>query len=218
MSPPAGFRLGYVMRRWYVMRRFWPLLPVLGLLLGYPLLSRGGHGHAFFGTRLLNPKPVDFALEGPQGTVRLRDFRDKLVLLFFGYTRCPDVCPTTLLGLKRVYEGLALEERRRVQVIFVSVDPERDTPETTDRYAKALNPAFLGLTGRPEVLQEVARTFGVYYQKRYRGAGDYLVDHTATTFVIRGGKLVLLLSMEKLDFIQNPGYLPRVVADIRALL
>lgn len=212
MSPPAGFRLGYAMRR------FWPLLPVLGLLLGYLLLFRGGHGHAFFGTRLLNPKPVDFALEGPQGTVRLRDFRDKLVLLFFGYTRCPDVCPTTLLGLKRAYEGLAPEERRRVQVIFVSVDPERDTPETADRYAKAMNPAFLGLTGRPEVLQEVARTFGVYYQKRYQGAGDYLVDHTATTFVIRGGKLVLLLSPEKLDFIQNPEYLPRVVADIRALL
>lgn len=199
------------------MRRFWFLLPVLGLLVGYLLLFQGNH--AFFGTRLLNPKPVDFALEGPQGTVRLHDFQDKLVLLFFGYTHCPDVCPTTLLGLKRVYEGLTPEEQRRAQVIFVSVDPERDTPEIADRYAKALNPAFLGLTGRPEVLQEVARTFGVYYEKtQYRGPGDYLVDHTATTFVIRGGRLVLLLSAEKLDFIKNPGYLPRVVADVRALL
>ena len=200
------------------MKRFFPLLLILGLLgLGYLLLPKGPH--SFFGTRLLNPKPVDFTLQGPEGLLRLADFQDKLVLIFFGYVHCPDVCPTTMLSLKRVYENLSPEERKRVQVIFISVDPERDAPEIADQYAKAFHPDFLGLTGSPETLQEVARTFGVYYQKTaYRGPGEYLVDHTATTFVVRKGQLVLLLSPDKLNFAQNPGYLPKVVADLRALL
>jgi len=200
------------------MKRFFPLLLILGLLgLGYLLLPKGPR--SFFGTRLLNPKPVDFTLQGPEGPLRLADFQDKLVLIFFGYVHCPDVCPTTMLSLKRVYENLSPEERKRVQVIFISVDPERDAPEIADQYAKAFHPDFLGLTGSPETLQEVARTFGVYYQKTaYRGPGEYLVDHTATTFVVRKGQLVLLLSPDKLNFAQNPGYLPKVVADLRALL
>lgn len=200
------------------MKRFFPLLLILGLLgLGYLLLPKGPH--SFFGTRLLNPKPVDFTLQGPEGPLRLADFQDKLVLIFFGYVHCPDVCPTTMLSLKRVYENLSPEERKRVQVIFISVDPERDAPEIADQYAKAFHPDFLGVTGTPETLQEVARTFGVYYQKTaYRGPGEYLVDHTATTFVVRKGQLVLLLSPDKLNFAQNPGYLPKVVADLRALL
>ncbi|ALJ91955.1 SCO family protein [Thermus aquaticus] len=200
------------------MKRFWPAFLILGLLgLGYLLVPKGSH--SFFGTRLLNPKPVDFTLEGPKGPVRLADFRDKLVLIFFGFVHCPDVCPTTMISLKQVYENLSPEEQRRVQVIFISVDPERDTPEIADQYAKAFHPAFLGLTGSPEEVQEVARAFGVYYQKTaYRGPGAYLVDHTATTFVVQGGRLVLLLSPDKLNFAQNPGYLPKVVADLRALL
>ena len=200
------------------MKRFFPLLLILGLLgLGYLLLPKGPH--SFFGTRLLNPKPVDFTLQGPEGPLRLADFQDKLVLIFFGYVHCPDVCPTTMVSLKRVYENLSPEERKRVQVIFISVDPERDAPEIADQYAKAFHHDFLGVTGTPETLQEVARTFGVYYQKTaYRGPGEYLVDHTATTFVVRKGQLVLLLSPDKLNFAQNPGYLPKVVADLRALL
>jgi len=200
------------------MKRFFPLLLILGLLgLGYLLLPKGPH--SFFGTRLLNPKPVDFTLQGPEGPVRLSNFQDRLVLIFFGYVYCPDVCPTTMLSLKQAYEKLSPEERRRVQVIFISVDPERDAPEIADQYAKAFHPDFLGLTGSPETIQEVARTFGVYYQKTaYRGPGEYLVDHTATTFVVRKGQLVLLLSPDKLDFFQNPTYLEKVVADLRALL
>lgn len=92
------------------MKRLLPaFLLVLALLaLAYLLLPRG---HTFYGTRLLNPKPVDFALEGPQGPVRLSQFQDKVVLLFFGFTHCPDVCPTTLLALKRAYEKLPRRPR-----------------------------------------------------------------------------------------------------------
>jgi len=192
-----------------------PLLPVLLVLalvgVAYLLLPKGAH--SFYGTRLLDPKPVDFALEGPGGPVRLSQFQDKLVLIFFGYVHCPDVCPTTMLALKRAYEELSPSEQARVQVVFISVDPERDTPEISDQYAKGFHPSFLGLTGSPQAIQEVARTFGVYYQKtQYRGPGEYLVDHTATTFVVKSGQLVLLFSPDKVE------ETPRVVADLRALL
>ncbi|WP_243030024.1 SCO family protein [Thermus altitudinis] len=189
-----------------------PILLVLGLVaVAYLLLPKGSH--SFYGTRLLNPKPVDFVLEGPQGPVRLSDFQDKLVLIFFGYVHCPDVCPTTLLALKRAYEGLSPKEQERVQVVFISVDPERDTPGVSDQYAKAFNPSFLGLTGSPETIQEVARTFGVYYQKtQYRGPGEYLVDHTATTFVVKEGQLVLLFSPDKVEETE------KVLGDLQALL
>uniref|UniRef100_A0A7V4A041 SCO family protein n=1 Tax=Thermus tengchongensis TaxID=1214928 RepID=A0A7V4A041_9DEIN len=189
-----------------------PVLLVLGLVgVAYLLLPKGSH--SFYGTRLLNPKPVDFALEGPQGPVQLSQHKDKLVLIFFGYVHCPDVCPTTMLALKRAYEQLSPTEQARVQVVFISVDPERDTPEVADQYAKGFHPRFLGLTGSPETIQEVARTFGVYYQKtQYRGPGEYLVDHTATTFVVQEGKLVLLFSPDK---VEETG---KVVGDLRALL
>ncbi|WP_038055148.1 SCO family protein [Thermus amyloliquefaciens] len=189
-----------------------PVLLVLALVgVAYLLLPKGAH--SFYGTRLLNPKPVDFTLEGPQGPVQLSQLKDKLVLIFFGFVHCPDVCPTTMLALKRAYEELSPSEQARVQVVFISVDPERDTPEISDQYAKGFHPSFLGLTGSPQAIQEVARTFGVYYQKtQYRGPGEYLVDHTATTFVVKSGQLVLLFSPDKVE------ETPRVVADLRALL
>ncbi|KHG64913.1 electron transporter [Thermus sp. 2.9] len=192
------------------MRRLWLPLALLALLgVAYLFLPKG---HSFHGTRLMNPKPVDFTLEGPKGPVRLADLGE-VVLLFFGYVHCPDVCPTTLLALKRAYEGLSPAEQARVRVVFVSVDPERDSPEVADRYAKNFHPSFLGLSGSPEAIQEVAQRFGVYYQKtQYRGPGEYLVDHTATTFVVRGGRLVLLFSPEKVEATD------KVVADLRALL
>jgi protein SCO1/2 len=189
-----------------------PVLLVLALVgVAYLLLPKGSH--AFYGTRLLNPKPVDFTLEGPQGPVQLSQLRGKLVLIFFGYVHCPDVCPTTMLALKRAYEKLSPKEQERVQVIFISVDPERDIPQISDQYAKGFHPSFLGLTGSPETIQEVARTFGVYYQKtQYRGPGEYLVDHTATTFVVKEGNLVLLFSPDKVEETE------KVVGDLRALL
>lgn len=194
------------------MKKTLPFLLVLGLLLlAYLLVPKGSH--SFYGTRLLNPKPVDFTLQGPQGPVRLREIPEEVVLLFFGYVHCPDVCPTTMLALKRAYERLSPQEQKRVRVIFISVDPERDTPEIADQYAKNFHPSFLGLTGSPEVIQEVARTFGVYYQKtQYRGPKEYLVDHTATTFVVKKGELVLLFSPDKVEETQ------RVLADLQALL
>ncbi|MEN2982240.1 MAG: SCO family protein, partial [Thermus sp.] len=100
----------------------------------------------------------------------------------------------------------------RVRVVFDSGAPDRATPERSDRYAKGVHPSVLGRSGSPETSQEVARTFGDYDQKtQYRGPGEYLVDHTATTFVVQDGKLVLLFSPEKVEATD------KVVADLRAL-
>lgn len=194
------------------MNRF--ALFLLGLVvLGGALYLGSRKGDAFYGTRLANPKPVDFTLEGPKGLVRLADFKGKIVLIFFGYTHCPDVCPTTLLEIRKAFSALSEGERSRVQVIFVSVDPERDTPELADQYAKQFHPSFLGLSGSPETIRQAAQAFGVYYQKsQVVSPTEYLVDHTATTFVVREGKLVLLFSPDKIKKTE------RVVADLRALL
>lgn len=113
----------------------------------------------------------------------LADYRGKAVTIFFGYTHCPDVCPTTLSDLKAALKLLG-PQAARVQVLFVSVDPERDTPEVLRQYVPYFDPTFLGLTGTPEEITEVAREFKVYYSKHTEsGASGYLVDHTAGTYV-----------------------------------
>lgn len=195
------------------MNRF-ALFLIFGIVvLSGALYLNSRKGHVLYGTRLANPKPVDFTLEGPKGPVRLADFKGKIVLIFFGFTHCPDVCPTTLLEIRKAFSALSEGERSRVQVIFVSVDPERDTPELADQYAKQFHPSFLGLSGSPEAIRQAAQAFGVYYQKsQVASPTEYLVDHTATTFVVKDGKLVLLFSPDKIKETE------RVVADLRALL
>jgi len=113
----------------------------------------------------------------------LADFRGKVVVIFFGYVHCPDVCPTTLAELKSVVEQLGADGQR-VQVLFVTVDPERDTPELLGRYVPAFYPSFLGLYGDPEQTARTAKEFKVYYQKVPGATPDsYSVDHTAGSFV-----------------------------------
>jgi protein SCO1/2 len=122
---------------------------------------------------------------------RLSRHRGKVLLLFFGYVVCPDVCPTTLLELANVRKRLGVEAKD-VQVIFVSVDPERDTPQALKRYVAHFDPTFIGLTGDPETVARVAKGYGVRYGKRPTPTpGWYFVDHTALTYVIdRAGRLL----------------------------
>jgi len=136
---------------------------------------------------LLEPtKPVaDFTLAGPNNQpVKLSDFRGKLMVLYFGYTYCPDVCPTTLAELA---QGLKRMGRRadQVQVVMVTVDPDRDTPEVLAQYVANFDPRFIGLSGTAEQIAAAATPLGIYYE-RHAGtaASGYLVDHTATVAVI----------------------------------
>jgi len=126
----------------------------------------------------------DFKLTDHTGKVRtLADFRGKAVVIFFGYTQCPDACPTTLSELNAAMARLG-PEADRVQVLFVTVDPDRDTPELLSRYVPAFNPAFLGLYGDAAATAEVAKEFKVLYQKQPGATpGSYSMDHSAGTFI-----------------------------------
>ena len=138
----------------------------------------------------------DFELRDPDGNVRrLADFRGKAVVLFFGYTQCPDVCPTTLAALAEAMQRLGADADR-VQVLFVTVDPERDTPELLAKYVPSFGPRFLGLYGDAEATARTAQEFKVLYQK-VPGAsrGSYSMDHSAGTYVFDPqGRLRLYVS------------------------
>jgi protein SCO1/2 len=190
------------------MRKF----PVSSLLLAAVLAACGPV--SFRGTVLEQPEAVpDFTLTDQHGQpFRLSDQRGSVVLLFFGYTFCPDVCPTTLATWRTVHDDLG-SEAGRVRFVFVTVDPERDTPERLGAHLNAFSPDFVGLTGTQDQLQAVYDTFGVYVQKQPSSgsAAGYLVSHTATTFVLDGTgnwRLVESYGTEAAD----------IVYDIRQLL
>jgi protein SCO1/2 len=127
--------------------------------------------------------------------VTLDTFRGKLLVLFFGYTHCPDVCPTTLQDMAQALKLMGPDLAGKVQVLFVTVDPERDTPETLKAYVPYFHPSFLGLHGTPEQVELVAREFRVVYRKHVEpGATGYLVDHSAGSYVLdASGRLRLYL-------------------------
>ena len=126
----------------------------------------------------------DFALPDHAGKPRvLADFRGKVVVLFFGYTQCPDVCPTTLAALAEALKELG-PDAARVEVLFVTVDPERDTAELLSNYVTAFGPSFIGLRGDADAIARTAKEFKILYQKRPgRTPESYTVDHSAGSFV-----------------------------------
>jgi protein SCO1/2 len=133
----------------------------------------------------------DFTLQSATGDVSLHDFQDKVVLLYFGYRSCPDICPTSLSSLSLALQALTPEEKSSTQTLFVSVDPERDSPELLKDYVDYFRANMLGLTGSPETLNEIASRYGVAYRKvESDSALGYLVDHSANIYLIdRHGKL-----------------------------
>jgi protein SCO1 len=145
----------------------------------------------FHGVFIQSPdQAADFTLMTSTGEpMSLSDFGDKEVMLYFGYTFCPDVCPTTLNDLAVMMEELGPKRAEKVQVIMVSVDPERDTVEQLATYMPYFHPSFLGMTGSLEDIQTIASQFGIFFERQ---EGDtqagYLVDHTAVvTLVDRDG-------------------------------
>ena len=131
------------------------------------------------------PKAPEVELVKANGeTFRLSEQKGKIVLLFFGYTSCPDVCPTTLAELKQVMDKLG-DKTEQVQVVFVSVDPERDTPEKIQKYVEHFNSDFLGLSGSPDKLQIIWDNYGVFHERvESDSAFGYIINHTARTYLI----------------------------------
>lgn len=137
----------------------------------------------------------DFTLQSANGPVSLKDLRGKVVLVYFGYTFCPDICPTSLAFTAQALDILDKTELERTQVLFISVDPERDTLEKLKTYGAFFHPSILGLTGTPEEIAAVAKRYGASYRKQDTGsAGGYVVDHSSSTYVVDPkGKLVATL-------------------------
>jgi protein SCO1 len=127
-----------------------------------------------------------FTLQNGTGQqVTDRDFRGKYLLVYFGYTFCPDVCPTTLNEVADAMDKLG-SKADRLQPIFISVDPKRDTPEVVKQYAAAFGPRLIGLTGTPEQIAAVAKEYRVYYAERRTGSGpnDYSMDHSSVLYLM----------------------------------
>jgi len=126
---------------------------------------------------------TDFTLPASTGeTLSLSDLRGRWVLLFFGFTHCPDICPTTLTGYRRVVDALG-DEAGQLQVVFVSVDAERDTPDRLRSYVTRFNSSFIGLQGLPETLARIQPEFMMHYEIRREGE-TYTVDHSTRTYLI----------------------------------
>lgn len=141
----------------------------------------------------------------------LADFRGKVVVMFFGFVHCPDVCPATLSELAAVARELGTDADR-MQVLFVTVDPDRDTPEVLRQYVPSFDPRFLGLYGDAEATARAAKEFKIFYQKQAsKEAKSYSVDHSAGTYILdRQGRLRL--------FARYGAGAPALLHDIRILL
>lgn len=141
------------------------------------------------------PTGGDFTLHSPKGQVSLADYRGKVVLIYFGYTWCPDICPTNLTLMSAALSRLEADEVDKVQGIFISVDPARDTMERLETYTQYFHNRLLGITGTSEAIAEVAGLYGAAYRLVDQdSATNYVVDHTSETYVIDPqGKLAEIL-------------------------
>lgn len=137
----------------------------------------------------------DFTLFRGNEPVKLSDFRSKLVVMYFGFASCPDVCPTTLTIIASALKQLTPEELEEVQPIFISIDPERDQGEQLVAYASYFHPSFIGITGTPEQVQEVINQYGGFFVKvESDSALEYLVEHTSKTYLVsKDGQYVSIL-------------------------
>lgn len=160
------------------------------LLMGLTVLlaACGKEGPTFQSLDITGNKEFakDFSLQDPQGKTRtLADYKGKAVVMFFGYTHCPDVCPTTMAELNQVMQKLGPDDAQRVQVLFVTVDPQRDTSELMGQYVPAFNPAFVGLRPADDAaLKEVTKSFRVVVNKVEGSTpNNYTIDHTAGIYV-----------------------------------
>jgi protein SCO1 len=189
------------------MRRLLAAVCLAGLLAGC-----GGKGASFHNTDVTGADfGKDFVLTDHTGQTRsLADFRGQAVVVFFGFIHCADVCPATLSEIKFARQQLG-DEAKRVQVLFITVDPERDDPALLSSYVTAFDPGFLGLYGDAAATAKVARDFKVFYQKvPGKTPGSYTVDHTAASFVFDPeGRLRLLVRHGKAEWLAN---------DLRTLL
>lgn len=170
------------------MRRYF-LWIGLALVLGLLLIAAvaANRPYTYRGSVIQPPFPApDFTLpNGQGGQFSLSGQRDHLVLVFFGYTHCTDVCPTTLANFKQIRQRLG-KDADRVQFVFITVDPDRDTPQVSSQYATRFDPTFVGLSGTPQQLEPVWKAYGVYRQLDKTSPTDtnYPVEHSTQVYLV----------------------------------
>ncbi len=169
------------------------LVAIIGVAVAVAFLLASRGGHEFAGTVFTDQQEAsNFTLTADSGeAVSLDSFRDKVVLVYFGYTFCPDVCPASLAELAAAVDVLDPSQREDVQVVMVSVDPARDTPQVLDGYLNHFDPSFVGFTGTDEEIAAVAADYNVFYEAHEgTAATGYLVDHWSGVYLIdRQGNL-----------------------------
>ena len=166
--------------------------------LGFVLLGRSDAA-PFNGTAIEPPIPLrDFTLQSARGAFSPGAQQGNLVVLFFGYTHCPDACPTTLAKLAEVRRRLPDDVARDVQVVLVTVDPARDTPDRLAQYVTQFDTSFTGVTGSRAEIEAIARTYGIHQAQAHGVSGEHgMIDHTTHTLVLdRAGALALLWSAD----------------------
>jgi len=127
----------------------------------------------------------DFTLNSADGPVSLHDLRGKVLLVYFGYTHCPDACPAVMTQFAAAFDKLPQEERKKVAGIFISIDPARDTPPALKSYVRFFHPQIIGLTGRIKTIIRMAKQWGVSFAYGRKNArGGYLIDHSSTIYLV----------------------------------
>ncbi len=186
----------------------------LSLLAACGLVACGAGDSGFRNTDLSAAGVVPQAsLFGGNGQPRgFDEFRGKVLIVYFGYTSCPDICPTAMRKYASLVRNLRSKDGDRVQLLFISIDPARDSPERSDTYAKLFNPSFIGLAGDEQKIADVTRQFNVTYAKKtVEGNLGYIFDHSDNAYVIDPkGRLRLALAPDAL--------LEPIVADLQKLL
>ena len=184
------------------------------VLMAFGLLGCSGQAPAGFSNTDVTGSAIGQSLAGlkdSRGQERsIAEFRGKAVLVFFGYTACPDVCPTTLTRLADVMKQLG-PDAERLQVILISVDPETDTPERLGPYVTAFHPSFIGLAGDMPATEAVAREFKVFFAKAKGGHHAGMIDHTTGAYVFDPAGRIRL-------YVKDDAAVEKIVGDLRRLL
>ena len=189
------------MRRKSLLRILTVMLVLIALLWGiilYVYINNNSKSD-YYGIVYEREAPEVTLTDQDGSKVNVSDFKGKVVLLFFGYTHCPDICPMTMSVMSSVMDKMG-DKAERVQVVFITVDPERDTQEKLKRYVPYYNENFIGLTGTPEEIDKVADDYNIFYSKEeIQSPSDYLMGHNSSVLLISpDGDIFLAEDIERI--------------------